>query len=605
VQIQACRTSMLKNLMMHLLRAPALVLRARRERSAVSALEPALAWFGEKKYEDAVRASKAVIAQAPRSAQANHLCGRALSALGRHAEAMQYLRAAAATDPELAAAHADLADVLFQSGQLKGAESSSRRAVALRPDELEYRLRLVEILENAGETAEALAELSFAQEFAPERFDLLIRLFRALSRLGMCPEALQIAERAVLENGETDQTLYLLAAARYAVADMQGAVEACQKTLACRADRPEVHVTLGSAFFALGRIEDATAAYQRALTITPDFPDALFHMGLIKLMSAEYREGWQGFEQRFRRDKNKAMRPCSPPWDGTSLQGRTVLVMREQGLGDEIMFASCYPQLIRQAQYCFIECDPRLKKLFARSFPDAVFYPLTDIKTVVQTNPGAAVDARVYAGSLPQYSRRVPGDFPAHHGYLKVDPQRTAYWRTRLESLGPGLKVGLSWRGGTVFTHRERRTLSLETMLPVLSVPGVRWINLQYGKREHEIAALRAMSGMEIVDWPEAIDDDYDETAALVSALDLVISVCTSVVHLTGALGQPAWVITARVPEWRYGLRGASTPWYPSVTLFRQEAQGVWDPVLVNIEQALRQRVAAVTSEAATIAPLK
>ncbi|MGV3629450.1 MAG: tetratricopeptide repeat protein [Betaproteobacteria bacterium] len=582
---------MLKNVMMHLLRAPARALRARRDRMAAAALIPAMARFNEKKYEDAVRACQAVIAQSPRSAQANHLCGRALSALGRYAEAMPYLRAAVAADPDLAAAHGDLADVLLKSGEPGAAEDSCRRAVALRPDELGGRLRLVEILENAGRTAEALVELSIAQEFFPERFDLLVRLFRTLSRLGMYPEALRIAERAIIENGENFHTWYLLAVSRYGVADMQGAVEACQKALIHDAGRPEVHVMLGSAFFALGRVADATAAYQRALAIDPDSPDARFHIGLIQLMSGQYREGWQGFEQRFRREKNRAMRPCRPAWDGTVLKDRTLLVMREQGLGDEIMFSSCYPQLISQAQRCFIECEPRLEKLFARSFPGAVFCPLEDVKTNAQTNPGVEIDVRVYAGSLPRHLRGTLEDFPVHDGYLKPDPLRTAYWRERLASLGAGLKVGISWRGGTVFTHRERRTLSLPALQSLLSVPGVRWINLQYGKRAGEIAELRETTGIDIVDWPEAVDGDYDETAALVSALDLVISVCTSVVHLTGALGRSAWVMTALVPEWRYGLHSSTMPWYPRARLFRQATQGDWDSVISEIELELRQKI--------------
>jgi tetratricopeptide (TPR) repeat protein len=582
---------MLKNVMMHLLRAPARALRARRDRVASSALIPAMAQFNEKKYADAARACKTVLAQSPRSAQANHLCGRALSALGLYAEALPCLHAAVAADPDLAAAHADLADVLLKSGDPGAAEQSCRRAVALRPDELDGRLRLVDILENAGRTSEALVELSIAQEFSPERFDLLVRLFRTLSRMGMYPEALRIAERAIIENGENFHTWYLLAVSRYGVADMQGAVEACQKALAQDAGRPEVHVTLGSAWFALGRVADATAAYQSALAIDPDFPDARFHIGLIRLMSGQYREGWQGFEQRFRREKSRAMRPCAPAWDGTALKGRTLLVMREQGLGDEIMFSSCFPPLISQAQRCFIECEPRLEKLFARSFPGAVFYPLEDVKTNLQTNPGCEIDARIYAGSLPQYLRGTLEDFPVHDGYLKPDPSRSAYWRERLASLGAGLKVGISWRGGTVFTHRERRTLSLPELLPLLSVPGVRWVNLQYGKRTGEIAGLRETSGIEILDWPEAIDGDYDETAALVSALDLVISVCTSVVHLTGALGRPAWVMTALVPEWRYGLQSSSMPWYPQVRLFRQNTQGDWDPVISRITSELRQKI--------------
>lgn len=590
---------MLKNLLMNLLRAPAQALRARQERLLSPALESALAQFDREQHENTVEACKAVLARAPRSARANHLCGRALLELGRYDEAIGHLRTAIAANPELAETHADLAAALFRAGDLAGAETSCRHAVFLRPGELEYRLRLVEIFEAANRPEDALAELSIAQELAPGRYDLLIKLFREVSRLGMHAEALHIAERAILDNGESFETLHLLASARYGSTDMQGAVGACRKALTYRADRPDIHVTLGSALFAMGKTEEAVAAYQRALAVDPKYPDAQFHMGLIYLMRGDYRAGWQGFEQRFHRAKNKIMRPCLPPWDGSSLQGRTLLVMREQGLGDEIMFSSCYQQVVNAARHCVIECDPRLQQLFTRSFPGAVFYPLADLHTTAQTDPGVTIDARIYAGSLPYHLRGSASDFPVHQGYLKPDPERVAHWRTQLSALGAGLKVGISWRGGTVFTHRERRTLSLPALLPVLSVPGVRWVNLQYGKRGDEISELKSNCGIDIVDWPEAIDGNYDETAALVSALDLVISVCTSVVHLTGALGKSVWVMTALVPEWRYGLGISSMPWYLSARLFRQTAQGVWDPVISSIEQALQQRVSAAIAEGA------
>ncbi len=590
---------MLKNLLLKLLRAPAQALRARQEQLLSPALESALAHLDGRQYENAIAACRTVLARAPRSARANHLCGRALLALGRHDEAISHLRTAIAANPGLAETHADLAAALFKSGDLDGAAASCRRAVVLRPGELAYRVRLVEIFEAANRPEDALAELSIAQELAPGRYDLLIKLFREVSRLGMSAEALHIAERAIIDNGESPETLFLLASARYGSTDMQGAVEACRKALTYRADRPDIHVTLGSALFALGKTDEAVAAYQCALDVYPDFPDAQFHMGLIHLMRGEYRAGWQGFEQRFRRAKNKIMRPCLPPWDGSSLQGRNLLVMREQGLGDEIMFSSCYQQVVNAAQHCVFECDPRLQQLFTRSFPGGVFYPLADLHTTAQTDPGITIDARIYAGSLPYHLRGSASDFPVHQGYLKPDPERVAHWRTQLSSLGAGLKVGISWRGGTVFTHRERRTLSLQALLPVLSVPGVHWVNLQYGKRADEIAELKSGGDIVIVDWPEAIDGSYDETAALVSALDLVISVCTSVVHLTGALGKSVWVMTALVPEWRYGLGGSSMLWYPAARLFRQTAQGVWDPVIGSVEQALRQRVAAAAAEGA------
>lgn len=580
---------MLKNLLMNLLRAPAHALRARRETRVRSELESAIARFNEKAYAEAITQCQAALRREPRSAQANHLFGRALFELGRDVEAGTYLQAAIAADPDLAEAHADYAAVMFKAGNHADAEASCRRAVALRSSEIRYRLQLVEFLDAMDRNQDALTELSIAQECAPERLDLLARLSNRLERLGLYAEMLRIAERAMLENGESFDTLLALAVARYLMTDIQGAVEASRKALTFSADRPEVYIVLGSALFEQGKMDEAMAAYRRALKLRPELPDALFHIGLINLMRGKFREGWQGFEQRFGLEQNKSMRRCMPRWNGTSLRGLSFLVMREQGLGDEIMYASCYPQIIKDAGHCQIECEPRLERLFVRSFPGATFFPLADIRTNEQIDPGVAVDVRSYAASLPRYLRNSLRDFPDHQGYLKADPERIAQWRERLARLGDGPKIGISWRGGTVYSYASKRTLSLAALLPVLSVPRVNWVNLQYGKRTDEIAEFQGVHGIGIADWREAIDGDYDETAALVSELDLVISVCTSVVHLTGALGKSVWVMAPYVPEWRYGLHGETLPWYPSARVFRQTAPGAWGTVIANVENALRQ----------------
>ncbi len=584
---------MLKNLLVGLLRAPAQALRARRERDALPGLEPAIAAFNAKDHEEVIRICKALLARTPRSAHANHLCGRALVELDRYEEAGQFLRTAVEIDPEMPEAQADLAGVLRKAGDYQAAERHCREAIARQPREVRYRLLLVEILEAMDRREDALAELSMAQEYAPERFDIMLKLFAALDRLGMYSEALRLAERAVLENGENYETLCLLAFARYGMTDMQGAVEACRKTLTHRADKPQIYVTLGSALFGLGKVDEAMAAYRRALKLDPDYPDAQFHIGLINLMRGKYREGWQGFEQRFRLDRNKDMRRCVPRWNGTSLRDRTLHVMREQGLGDEIMYSSCFPQLIKDAKHCHIECEPRLEKLFVRSFPGATFHPVGDDREKQQAVMALPADVRSYTASLACYLRSALRDFPQHQGYLKPDPERVRHWQAQLAALGAGLKIGISWRGGTVFTHRDRRTLALGDLLPVLSTPGVRWVNLQYGKRTEEITAFKSAHGIPIVDWADAIDGDYDETAALVSALDLVISVCTSVIHLTGALGKPVWVMAAYVPEWRYGLAGTTMPWYPTAHLYRQTEPGAWDGVIGNVKQDLTRRLSA------------
>jgi len=201
-------------------------------------------------------------------------------------------------------------------------------------------------------------------------------------------------------------------------------------------------------------------------------------------------------------------------------------------------------------------------------------------------------DYHVLAGSLPGLLRNRLEDFPRHEGYLVADPLRAERWRARLAELGPGPKIGLSWRGGTHLTRRSLRSLALHDLLPVLRTMGLRFISLQYGECAAELEGLRRETGIEVVHWPEAIDD-YEETAALCASLDLTLSVCTSVIHLNGALGKPVWVMVPAVAEWRYGVQGDSMPWYPSVRLIRQASGGDWSDVFARVTRDLAERFAA------------
>ncbi|MDP2706716.1 MAG: glycosyltransferase, partial [Burkholderiales bacterium] len=189
---------------------------------------------------------------------------------------------------------------------------------------------------------------------------------------------------------------------------------------------------------------------------------------------------------------------------------------------------------------------------------------------------------QIAMGSLPQYLRRSLADFPRHRGYLKADPERVQVWHERLAALGPGLKVGISWQGGTHKTRRPMRSIPLAQWAPLLQSAGVQYVSLQYTECSGEIAAVEAATGVRIADWRE-VRDDLEHTAALITALDLVISVCTAVIHLGGALGKPVWVLAPYSPEWRYGIAGDGMPWYPSVKMFRQLRYGEWQPVIERV----------------------
>jgi hypothetical protein len=263
-------------------------------------------------------------------------------------------------------------------------------------------------------------------------------------------------------------------------------------------------------------------------------------------------------------------------------------VTREQGLGDEIMYASMLPQLVAQARRCIVECDPRLLALLGRSFPEATFFGTVPGSRLPPSIPRSSIDLAIEAGSLAGYLRRDLADFPRQDGYLRADEAKVARWRGRLAALGPGRWIGLSWTGGVRKTRRALRSLALEQLLPLLRQPGLRFVSLQYTPdAPAALAELRARHGIDIPHWQEAIDD-YDETAALVCALERTVSVCTSLVHLCGALGRPAWVMAPLAPEWRYGMTGETMPWYSSVRIFRQAAYGDWQPVIERIAREIR-----------------
>ncbi|MGB8432907.1 MAG: hypothetical protein WCE38_01420, partial [Burkholderiales bacterium] len=275
-----------------------------------------------------------------------------------------------------------------------------------------------------------------------------------------------------------------------------------------------------------------------------------------------------------------------PAWDGQSLSGKRVLVYGEQGLGDQIMFASCLPDLLAEVAGCVLDCDPRLVGLFTRSFPDVTVIPtprpqaVPKLERVVET-----IDFQLPIGELGRRFRATPDAFPSRPCFLRADPDRAAHYRTRLDALGTGLKVGLSWRGGTGKTRGAARSVDLAALVAALAGVSAHWISLQYGASDRELAEARA-HGFAVHHWQDTVAD-YDATAALVETLDVVVSVCTSVVHLSSALGRPTLVMVPAIADWRFGDQGERMPWHPTARLLRQSRQGDWGSVLDLVRAAL------------------
>jgi tetratricopeptide (TPR) repeat protein len=349
--------------------------------------------------------------------------------------------------------------------------------------------------------------------------------------------------------------------------------------------------TLGNRAIALqdlGRLDEALEAYDAALACDPENGFVRWHRALALLLGGRFEQGWDEYHLRMRSgDWARAPLPY-PVWDGAPRPGQKLLICAEQGLGDEIMFAGCFAEAMARVGSCVIDCNPKLAGLFARAFPQARIHSGDQRAPADWLRSYEPIDCWISAGSLPAFFRRGELAFPRHSGYLRADPERSRRWRERLaaSSLRP---VGLSWRGGTASSRSRMRSLQLEQLLPLLKTPGVRWVSLQYDADSAELDQFAARHGIEISHWPEAIGE-YEETAALVAALELTVSVCTAVVHLAGALGRPVWVLAPHSPEWRYGASGETMPWYPSARVFRQGAGGGWAPLVAQAAAALGGR---------------
>ncbi len=499
-------------------------------------------------------------ATAPAVAAKDHLTAgiESLNA-GDFTLACRRLQAALAADPGDADASYYLALAEARSGRLEAAEALLE-TTRLKRDSADVNNAL-------GNVRRLLGRLESAAESYRHALELDVNHLAALANLGL----------ALRDLGEPGQALPVL-----------------DRALGLSPDHVEALFNKALALVDLGESVEAERLIERVLQIDPDFAHAHLQRAFMLLKRRDFGEGWREYAWRVCIPEVDHWQDYDYPiWRGEALAGKRILVQAEQGLGDQIMFASCLPEVIAGSQHVMIECDPRLAKLFARSFPRAAIYRHRAAGEPDWSREPAP-DYRARCGDLPRMLRNREADFPRHAGYLVAEPARVTAWRDRLESRGPGLKVGISWRGGTPATGQARRSIPLDALLPILSTSGTHFVSLQYGDVSAEIANLQARHGVVVHSWAYA-DAGMDDIAALIASLDLIITVCTTAAHLAGALGKSAWVMVPAVAEWRYLYEGTSIPWYPKLRLYRQQKPGQWGGVFATIKTDLANEAAGST----------
>ncbi|WP_168991434.1 tetratricopeptide repeat protein [Paraburkholderia sp. UYCP14C] len=550
----------------------------------LSAFLPAFEAHQAGRVQEAEEGYLQVLMDDPKHADALHLLGLIHASRGALALAAVLIRQANGIS-ESPVYLGNLADTLLQLGRPQEAQTACRRAIELAPDYAPAHRNLGMVFMGTGRRDEA--ERAFRQVLTldPESNDSLNNLGILLDQMGRYSEA-ETAYRLAIRNdpgylrAHYNLGLQLLRSGRFGESE-----QAFRHALEIDPGHADARNNLGTALRELNRYDEAEVMYRDVLQQHPDFADAGWNLALLLLSQGRYAEGWHHAEARYRGCSAfdvSVPDPGFPQWRGEPLAGRSLAIWHEQGLGDAIQLARYAPLLkARGLRRLTLLCPAPLKSLMET---------LEGIDEVVcHDGEVGPHDYWSLIMSLPLHVGTTTDNIPAHLPYLHALPDRVGHWRARLPARG--FKVGLVWRGSTDHQHDALRSLpGLLSLAPLWSVQGVTFVSLQKGQGEDEPAHLQTQ--LPTVSAAHELED-FADTAALVSQLDLVISVDTSVAHLAGALGKPCWLLLHKPwTDWRWMQDRTDSPWYPRVMrLFRQTTPGDWAEVVGRVAVSLDELV--------------
>ena len=538
------------------------------------------------KFDEAAAAYRDALRARADYAEAQGNLGTVLRTLGRSGEAEPLLRLALARNPHLADARAALGLALLDLDRAEEGEATLRAALAQRPDHGGALLALAGAIQRRGDDAQPVYRRYAAVQ--PADAEAWNGHGLGLQKADRIEAAARAFARAVRLAPGMTEALTNLGNVRRLQGLAADAAALQRRALDLRPDYAAAHANLGQALQDLGDDRGAEASFGHALYYDPGESAARFNRALLRLRRGNLAEGWADYADRFASGRLGRVRSLPvPEWSGDDLAGRRILLWAEQGLGDELMFGSVLPDVIARAGQAVVECDPRLVPLFQRSFPTAVVRR--------PTKEPRDVDCHLPFGSLPRLLRGRLGDFPAcpeagGPGWLRADPARAESWRSRLAASGPGLRVGIAWTSRRITAERRSAYTTLDQWGPILRLPSVQAVSLQYDGRHDEIAAAERRFGVRIHRWDDLDQTaDLDSTAALVAGLDLVVTVASSSGELAAALGIPVWRLGR--PDWTH-LGAPTRPWFPTMRCVHPPPGATLEDAISRISQDLAQLLA-------------
>jgi tetratricopeptide (TPR) repeat protein len=534
----------------------------------------------QKRFDEAILTYGHVLTLDAGNADAANKSAQLLKELNRYGEALSRFELLATLTDD-AEAFGNMGVCLCNLNRREEAITRFQRAIEIDAGNLDAHNGLGVAMIGLQRSGEALAPLESALKIKPDFTAALSNLGLALINLRRFDEALPVLDRALAISPDSASLLNNKGIALRGLGRHSDALPAYDRAIALKPDYVEAHYNRGCCLDDMLRGEEALSSFRNILAFSPDHGDAHWNIAINRLRAGDFRTGLTESEWRWKCSTlgYKQRKFARPLWLGREpIEGKTLLIHNDQGLGDALQFCRYAPLAAARGARVILEIDQPLRDLLS------TVGGISEIISKGEALPD--FDTHCPLGSLPLAFDTTLETIPSDVPYLSF-PGNAGDWHAWLgERKGP--RIGLVWSGNPTHPNDHNRSIALETLLPLLDVEA-QFISLQKDLRPGDAAILRTRS--DIRDAGSELKS-FTDTAALLSRIDLLITVDTSVAHLAGALGRPAWVLLPRLPDWRWMLDREDNPWYPSLRLFRQTETATWPPVVQRVKEALQEFVA-------------
>ncbi|MBF0195304.1 MAG: tetratricopeptide repeat protein, partial [Magnetococcales bacterium] len=552
------------------------------------------AYHTQGKHDKAFKFYVEAIAINPEHADTHYNLGNLLRVKGEIDAAILSYKKAIAIEPDYAKAHFNLAVSLQEQGRLNEAVDSYKEAITFCQNDVEAYNNLGIIYQEQGKLDSAVAIYQQAMKIKPDYVEAQYNLGVTLQEQRQFDLAVAAYRQAIEIKKDYVEAHYNLGVTLQEQGRVHEAIESYQQAIKIKSDYAKAYNNLGIITFEQGQLDKAIAIYQKGISIKPDYADIYNNLSLVQLLKCDFKEGLTNYSWRWKTeqyDTERYLLHKNRLWQGEPVNKKHIFVWAEQGVGESIIFSSMLIDLIKGGANIVLECNASLTQLFARSFPTITCIP--HIKEMVVADIEERFDYIVPFGDLCSWLRPNLSSYPLNPFHLIADQKQKQVLRNRYQNSDKDILIGIAWYSNSA--KYKNKSMLLHNLRPLFDIPGVTFVNLQYGDTKKEREELTKDGDITFLN-DDSIDQmqDLDSFAAQVAAMDMVVTISNTTAHLSGALGVPTLLMLGEVPIWYWMLDREDSPWYPSLTLFRQKNNGEWDEVIDKVAKEIKIRISQI-----------